>query len=135
MSGRGDPAIERNKAMATAFYDLMFNQCRPREAIERYVGAHYIQHNPAVADGKEGFIDYFERMAREHPGKRVHILRMVAEDEFVVLHTRQEWPGDGDWASIDIFRFEEGRSSSTGTCFNARRPTRRTRTRCFRPQL
>lgn len=109
MSGGGDPAIERNKAVATAFYDLMFNQCRPREAIERYVGARYIQHNPAVAEGKKGFIDYFERMAREHPGKRVHILRVLAEDEFVVLHTRQEWPGDSDWASMDIFRLSEGK--------------------------
>jgi predicted SnoaL-like aldol condensation-catalyzing enzyme len=56
--------FERNKANAIAFYDLMFNQSRPREAIERYVGAEYIQHNPGVTDGKQGFIDYFEEAAR-----------------------------------------------------------------------
>ena len=27
-----DP-LERNKQNVTAFYDLMFNQCRPREAM------------------------------------------------------------------------------------------------------
>ena len=27
--------LERNKDNVQAFYDLMFNQCRPREAIER----------------------------------------------------------------------------------------------------
>lgn len=55
--------LERNKRTVTAFYDLMFNQCRPREAIKLYAGADYIQHNPHVGDGKQAFIDYFERMA------------------------------------------------------------------------
>jgi len=69
--------LERNKRNAKAFYDLMFNQSKPREAIERYAGATYIQHNPHVADGKEAFIAYFEKMAKEFPGKRVSIKRRL----------------------------------------------------------
>jgi len=99
--------LQRNKENAKAFYDLMFNQCRPREAIERFAGAEYIQHNPEVADGKEAFIDYFERMAAEFPGKKVTFKRAVAEEDFVVLHCHQEWPGDQDYAGIDIFRFDD----------------------------
>jgi predicted SnoaL-like aldol condensation-catalyzing enzyme len=51
--------LQRNKKNAIAFYDLMFNQNNPAEAIKRYVRVVYIQHNPSVADGGEAFIEYF----------------------------------------------------------------------------
>ena len=57
--------LKRNKESVVAFYEMMFNDCRPAEAIARYAGDRYIQHNPGVADGKQGFIDYFEDAARE----------------------------------------------------------------------
>ena len=98
---------EVNKHNVQAFYDLMFNQCKPARGHRPLRRDSYIQHNPHVGDGKQAFIDYFERMATEYPGKRVDFVRAIADDEFVVLHCKQTWPGDHDYAGIDIFRLDE----------------------------
>ena len=99
--------LKKNKDSAMAFYGLMFNDNKPAEAIEKYTGDEYIQHNPHVPDGKKGFIEYFEKISKEYPGKKVYFKRAIAEDNYVVLHCYQVWPDYPDYASIDIFRFDD----------------------------
>jgi predicted SnoaL-like aldol condensation-catalyzing enzyme len=99
----------RNKETAIAFYHLALRELKFREAIETYTGADYRQHNPGVADGKEGFISNFEETKRKWPGGGSYVLRAVADGDFVALHVRHKFdpaPGVARTASIDIFRFD-----------------------------
>ena len=105
--------LARNKQTVHDFYDLAFNQSKPAEAIARYAGATYIQHNAEVKDGKQGFIDYFNEMGKRYgsdgKGKRVEFKRTLAEDDLVTVHcqhTFREWHGETVWAGIDIFRLD-----------------------------
>ena len=98
--------LEQNKNNAIAFYQMAYDG-QPRQAVERYVGAEYIQHNPLVGNGKEPFIAYFERMAAEYPEKSIEFVRAVAEGDLVALHTHQIWPGNDEYVTMDFFRFDE----------------------------
>lgn len=96
----------QNKANAIAFYRMAY-EGNPRKAVKLYLGAEYIQHNPLVGDGKEPFIEYFERMAREYPEKSIEFIREVAEGNLVALHTHQIWPGNDEYVTMDFFRFDD----------------------------
>lgn len=96
--------LEEHKANAIAFYKMAY-EGNPRKAIELYIGDEYIQHNPDVADGLEGFISYFERMQQEYPDKSIEFVRCIAEGDLVALHTHQTWPGNDQYVTMDFFRF------------------------------
>lgn len=99
--------MEENKLNAIAFYRTAY-EGNPAEAIEKYVGEEYIQHNPEVADGTRGFVDYFKRMQAEYPDKSIEFVRCIAEGDLVALHTHQIWPGHDEYVTMDFFRFDEG---------------------------
>ncbi len=98
--------LEQNKTHAIEFYRMAYNG-NPGKAVELYVGEQYIQHNPLVGDGKEPFIEYFEKMAREYPQKSIEFVRAVAQENLVALHTHQTWPGEEEYVTMDFFRFDE----------------------------
>ncbi|HDY85225.1 hypothetical protein LCGC14_2141560 [marine sediment metagenome] len=100
------PDPESNKENAIAFYRTAYLGY-PSEAVEKYVGSEYIQHNPVVGDGKQAFIEYFDEMARDYPEKEIEFVRVIAEGDLVALHTHQTWPGDEQYVTMDFFRFDD----------------------------
>ena len=98
--------LEANKQNAIDFYRMAYLG-EPTRAVELYVGADYIQHNPSVGDGKQAFVDYFTEMANKYPNKEIEFVRAVAEGDLVALHTHQTWLGNEEYVTMDFFRFDE----------------------------
>lgn len=122
--------LEANKRNAMAFYRTAY-QGNPSKAVEVYVGAEYIQHNPEVANGKQGFIDYFEQMHQDYPDKGIEFVRAIAEADLVALHTHQTWPGNVEYVTMDFFvSMTAEKLSNTGIPFRRFRKKRRMETQC-----
>ena len=99
-----------NKAMVRDFYDMAFNQQRPEEAVRRYVGSYYRQHNPQAGDGPEPFIAFVKGFTQAFPQLKVDFKRFIAEGDLVAVHSHQKTaPEDRGTAVVDIFRLEDGK--------------------------
>lgn len=98
--------LQANKQNAIGFYRMAYLG-DSEKAVELFVGAEYIQHNPLVGNGTQPFIEYFKRMAKEHSDKTIEFGRAVAEGDLAALHTHQTWPGDEEYVTMDVFRFDE----------------------------
>jgi predicted SnoaL-like aldol condensation-catalyzing enzyme len=98
--------LAENKKNAIAFYKMAY-EGNPKQAVAQFIGKEYIQHNPDVADGTQGFIDYFERMQSEYPNKSIDFVRCIAEGDLVALHTHQTWPENDEYVTMDFLRFDE----------------------------
>jgi hypothetical protein len=48
--------LERNKQTVIAFYTRAFNDHQPADAVAKYVGSEYVQHNPDTPNGADAFI-------------------------------------------------------------------------------
>ena len=69
---------QKNKQTVLAYINTAFNDRRPAEAVEKYGGSHYIQHNPEVPDGFEAFVQFVEGFTTQFPQVALDIKRAVA---------------------------------------------------------
>jgi predicted SnoaL-like aldol condensation-catalyzing enzyme len=102
--------LERNKQVVLDFFELAFNQKRVDEAVDRYIGPTYTQHNPLVPDGPEAIRGFAKQIVAEFPELHLEFKRVIAEGDLVAVHVRgKQRPADRGLVSIDIFRVENGR--------------------------
>ncbi len=110
LTGANEKSIQdKNKQTVKEFYDLAFNQHQPLEAANKYLAVEYKQHNPTVADGKNGFIAAFGSESKKDKSM-VEFKRFIAEDDIVVVHSwGHRSQNDQGVALVDIFRIKENK--------------------------
>jgi len=100
--------LEENKRIAREWHELA--QRQPEEAVAKYIGPHYRQHNPGSADGPESLIQTMKWFTQNFPELRMETKRIIAEGDYVVLHSHLIMkPGDRGSAVVEMFRLENGR--------------------------
>jgi predicted SnoaL-like aldol condensation-catalyzing enzyme len=99
---------ETNKEIVKKFYDLIINK-KDFEAVRPYIGPRYKQHNPLVKDYPEGLREFIEFLKKNYPEARSEIKRVIAEDDYVVLHVHSIRSPKIQRAIIEIFRLENGK--------------------------
>ena len=97
--------LEANKRAVVAYYELAFNEHKPREAVERYLGSEYIQHNPQAPDGPDAFIGFVEAFPEAH----VDIRRVVGDGDMVVTHSLIKFSSQDEQGTVaaDFFRLDD----------------------------
>jgi predicted SnoaL-like aldol condensation-catalyzing enzyme len=100
---------EPNEIMVAEYYDLAINQ-KDFAAAAKYMGAEYIQHNPAAPDGPEGLEQFIGYLRENLPDYHSEIKRCFSDGDFVILHVHNKpTPDSVGKAIVDIFRLEDGK--------------------------
>jgi predicted SnoaL-like aldol condensation-catalyzing enzyme len=100
--------LEINKKNVVEVYDLIINR-KDFESARKYMGDHYKQHNPRVADGPDGLRIHIEDLKNNFPEVRSEIKKVIAEGDYVVLHVHSRRTPQRQLAIIEIFRLENSK--------------------------
>ena len=101
--------LEENKQTVLAFYQAGIND-KDFDAASKLIGERYVQHNPRIADGLEGFREFINSLKEDFPHLRAEVKRIFAEGDHVVAHVHGiRVPGRLGTAIVDVFRLEDGK--------------------------
>jgi predicted SnoaL-like aldol condensation-catalyzing enzyme len=96
--------VNQKLANATGLYLEGIADGHVRRAVETYTGDRYTQHSTGVADGVEGFVEFFEPFVERNPVRDIRILRSIVDGNFVFVHAYQDInDGEARWITTDLF--------------------------------
>ena len=108
-----------NKELVGRVGDAVFNR-HDLSVLDRHVREDYIQHNPLVPQGRDGFRRFFADAFRAVPDWRHETKMTAAEGNLVWVYGTYRGTQTGDWLGIpatgkgfamdavDVFRIEGG---------------------------
>ena len=110
-----DAQLAANKKLVFDFWREVL-QAHHVDRAPQYLAASYIQHNPNVATGRAAFMEFFGQFPPEPIKDTIDdLVRIVAEDDVVVLAFRRELPDlarEGQTYTttwFDMFRIADGK--------------------------
>lgn len=104
-----DPRVSGadSQAVATAMFDEIF-QGRDVGAFDRYVAGPYYQHSPMAPDGIETPKRLLSGLFAS-PYFNVSTKRVVADGDYVALHSHFHFADDRGVAIVDLYRVRDGK--------------------------
>ena len=82
---------------------------RNLSALDRFVAADLIQHNPHLPDGRDALAGFLPKLFHElAPAMLWRVQRVIAEEDLVVVHSQATSPGAPGQIVVDIFRVADG---------------------------
>ncbi|WP_454197964.1 nuclear transport factor 2 family protein [Nocardia sp. Marseille-Q1738] len=78
------------------------------EVLRTLLHDDFIEHSPGNPSGKDAFIEFIAQAPVA--GSRLELARVIADDEYVVMHYRMVAPDDERGVAVaDIWRFVDGK--------------------------
>jgi predicted SnoaL-like aldol condensation-catalyzing enzyme len=99
---------EANKKLVITFYQSFFGD-HDMSVLEKYVAPDYIQHNPTVADGRDGLANAAKGWFASAPKSKVDIRQAAADGDLVWLHLKAQYGPGPAISLVDIFRVKDGK--------------------------
>jgi len=107
------PAERDNLAVVQGLYDQVVNS-RQIDAVEKFVSAGFIQHNPVFGQGVAGFQTSFQQLLADFPDLSIEIQAAVAQNNRVMTITT--WRGHKAGSDLelnlevaDVYRLWDGK--------------------------
>jgi predicted SnoaL-like aldol condensation-catalyzing enzyme len=100
---------QKIRQLVLDFYEAGLNE-KNAEKARKFLGEKYIQHNPNVLDGPEGFMRFVKFRREKFPQGRNEVKMVIADGDIVALHVHSVLvPGTPGRNLVDIFRVEDNK--------------------------